>query len=76
MKDDILDITSDTETLGKPQGSDQEANKSTFPNLMGLEGAQKYLDELHTEALHALDAIPYNTDLLRAFSDFVVKREH
>lgn len=76
VRDDILDITSDTETLGKPQGSDQEANKSTFPSLMGLEGAQNYLDDLHAEALHALDAIPYNTDLLRAFSDFVVKREH
>lgn len=76
VRDDILDITSDTETLGKPQGSDQQANKSTFPSLLGLEGAQKYLTTLHAESLHALDSIPYNTELLRAFSDFVVQREH
>lgn len=76
VKDDILDITADTETLGKPQGSDEEANKSTFPNLLGLKGAQKYLGELHVQAISALDAIPYNTELLRAFSDFVVQRKH
>lgn len=41
VQDDILDIISDTETLGKPQGSDQELNKSTYPALLGLEGAQQ-----------------------------------
>ena len=35
VQDDILDIISDTETLGKPQGSDQELNKSTYPALLG-----------------------------------------
>ncbi|MCY7296592.1 (2E,6E)-farnesyl diphosphate synthase [Alteromonas sp. a30] len=76
VKDDILDITANTETLGKPQGSDEEANKSTFPSLLGLEGAENYLNELHMQALNALNAIPYNTELLKAFSDFVVQREH
>lgn len=41
VQDDILDIISDTETLGKPQGSDQDLNKSTYPSLLGLEGAQE-----------------------------------
>lgn len=76
VKDDILDITSDTATLGKPQGSDEKANKSTFPGLMGLQGTQDYLNELHAKALNALDTLPWNTDLLRAFSDYVVQREH
>lgn len=76
VKDDILDITSDTATLGKPQGSDQQANKSTFPSLMGLQGTQNYLNELHAKALNALNTLPWNTDLLRAFSDYVVQREH
>ncbi|UAA40803.1 (2E,6E)-farnesyl diphosphate synthase [Paraneptunicella aestuarii] len=76
VRDDILDVTSDTQTLGKPQGSDQDANKSTFPSLMGLEQAQQYLQDLHQQALHALDAIPYNTELLNAFSHYVVQREH
>lgn len=76
VKDDILDITSDTATLGKPQGSDQQANKSTFPNLLGLQGTQNYLNELHTKALNALNTLPWNTDLLQAFSDYVIQREH
>lgn len=41
VQDDILDIISDTETLGKPQGSDQNLNKSTYPALLGLEGAMQ-----------------------------------
>ena len=40
IRDDILDIEGDTETLGKPQGSDLEKNKSTFPALMGLDEAK------------------------------------
>ncbi|USD65874.1 (2E,6E)-farnesyl diphosphate synthase [Vibrio sp. SCSIO 43136] len=76
VQDDILDITSDTETLGKPQGSDQELNKSTYPSLLGLEGAQRKAQELLTEALLALDAIPYNTQLLEEFARYVVERKN
>ena len=59
VQDDILDIISDTETLGKPQGSDQELNKSTYPSLLGLEGAMEKAHTLLQEALQALEAIPY-----------------
>lgn len=76
VKDDILDVVSDTETLGKPQGSDAELNKSTYPELLGLDGAEKYLQQLHQQALQALAAIPYNTELLEAFTDYVVHRAH
>ncbi|GAL19796.1 dimethylallyltransferase [Vibrio maritimus] len=51
VQDDILDIVSDTETLGKPQGSDVELNKSTYPALLGLEGAQQKATQLFEEAL-------------------------
>ena len=57
VQDDILDIISDTETLGKPQGSDQELNKSTYPSLLGLEGAMEKAHTLLQEALQALEAI-------------------
>lgn len=40
IRDDILDITSDRETLGKPVGSDEKNNKSTYPSLLTLEGSQ------------------------------------
>lgn len=76
VQDDILDIISDTETLGKPQGSDEELNKSTYPALLGLEGAQKKAQSLLQEALHALEAIPYNTELLEQFARYVIERKN
>lgn len=76
VQDDILDIISDTETLGKPQGSDQDLNKATYPSLLGLEGAQHKAQTLLQEALHALDAIPYNTLLLEEFARYVIERKN
>jgi farnesyl diphosphate synthase len=76
IQDDILDITSDTETLGKPQGSDEAQNKSTYPSLLGLDGAQQKAQDLLLEALHALDSIPYNTLLLEEFARYVVERKN
>ncbi|MGJ8581976.1 MAG: (2E,6E)-farnesyl diphosphate synthase [Psychromonas sp.] len=75
VQDDILDITSDTATLGKPQGSDQALNKSTYPALLGLEGAQQKAQDLYEEALHALSQLPYNTQLLELFSHYIIKRD-
>jgi len=75
VQDDILDITSDTQTLGKPQGSDQALNKSTYPALLGLSGAQQKAQDLYKEALHALSQLPYNTQLLELFSHFIIKRD-
>ncbi|UQA52176.1 (2E,6E)-farnesyl diphosphate synthase [Vibrio sp. ED002] len=76
VQDDILDIISDTETLGKPQGSDQELNKSTYPSLLGLEGAMEKAHTLLKEALQALEAIPYNTQLLEEFARYVIERKN
>ncbi|MFS1863269.1 (2E,6E)-farnesyl diphosphate synthase [Vibrio lentus] len=76
VQDDILDIISDTETLGKPQGSDQDLNKSTYPSLLGLEGAQEKAQTLLQEALQALAAIPYNTQLLEEFARYVIERKN
>ncbi|EGA69345.1 octaprenyl-diphosphate synthase/dimethylallyltransferase/geranyltranstransferase [Vibrio sinaloensis DSM 21326] len=76
VQDDILDIISDTETLGKPQGSDQELNKSTYPALLGLEGAVNKAHTLLNEALQALSAIPYNTELLEEFARYVIERKN
>lgn len=75
VQDDILDIISDTQTLGKPQGSDLQLNKSTYPALLGLEGAQQKAQALYQEALHALSQLPYNTELLELFSNYIIKRD-
>jgi len=74
VRDDIIDITSTDEELGKPAGSDVAANKSTYPALIGLQGAQQKADNLYQEALQALSTLPYNTDSLSEFATFIVKR--
>lgn len=76
VQDDILDIVSDTSTLGKPQGSDQRLNKSTYPLLLGLDGAIKKSQSLLKEALQALELIPYNTQLLAEFARYVIERKN
>ena len=74
--DDVLDITSDTETLGKPQGSDVAANKTTYPALLGLDGAQLKAKNLITQAVHALQQLPYNTQQLEQLAYYIIERDH
>lgn len=76
VQDDIIDITSTEEQLGKPCGSDLAANKSTYPALLGLPGAQQKAENLFQQALQALARLPYNTQSLAEFATFIVKRSH
>ncbi|MCW8864408.1 MAG: (2E,6E)-farnesyl diphosphate synthase [Colwellia sp.] len=76
VQDDIIDITSSEEELGKPKGSDLAANKSTYPALLGLQGAQEKAENLFQQALQALASLPYNTQSLADFATFIVKRSH
>ncbi len=74
VQDDILDIESDTETLGKPQGSDQERNKPTYPNLLGLEVAKGIAQDLHQKAIDSLSSFDEKADTLRWIADYIVQR--
>ncbi len=76
VQDDILDIESDTQTLGKPQGSDLQANKSTYPKLLGLDSAKRYRDELIAEALQTLQKMDLNTTFLKGLTRYIVQRKH
>jgi farnesyl diphosphate synthase len=76
VQDDILDVIGESDVLGKPQGSDQQQNKSTYPAMLGIDGATRYLHELHQQALQALDALPYNTHILQSFTDYIIQRNH
>ncbi len=76
VRDDIIDIISSEEQLGKPAGSDVAANKSTYPALLGLQGAQQKADNLYQQALQALVTLPYNTNNLAEFATFIIKRAH
>lgn len=76
VQDDIIDITSTQEQLGKPTGSDLASNKSTYPALLGLQGAQQKAENLFQQALQALASLPYNTQSLADFATFIVKRSY
>lgn len=73
--DDVLDASSDSQTLGKTAGKDAAANKPTFVSLMGLEGAREFARQLHQEALDSLSVWGDNADLLRAIASKVVNRD-
>lgn len=55
VQDDILDVIGDPEKLGKPVGSDSDNEKSTYPKLLGLEGAKEKMNEYEKKALDALE---------------------
>ena len=74
VQDDVLDIISSTEELGKPQGSDCESNKSTYPQLLGLAGAQTTAKSLIEDALSALTKLPYNSQLIAEFARYIIER--
>ncbi len=76
VQDDILDVVSDTDTLGKTQGKDAAANKPTYPGLLGLDGARQKARELLDEALDALAGFGPEADQLRHLARYVVQRVH
>lgn len=76
VQDDILDIESDTQTLGKQQGADLALDKPTYPALLGLDGAKQKAQELHQCALDALKGFDQNADPLRQLAGYIVQRRH
>ncbi|PCI72147.1 MAG: (2E,6E)-farnesyl diphosphate synthase [Gammaproteobacteria bacterium] len=74
IKDDILDIESDTKTLGKPQGSDVDKNKLTFPAILGMQGAKNRAQELIEASLGALERLPYQSEKLADFAGYIISR--
>lgn len=74
VQDDILDVISDTETLGKQQGADRQHNKPTYVSLLGLQAAQAKAKELHLCAVRALEAFGPAADALRQLADYIIER--
>ncbi len=75
VQDDILDVESDTETLGKPQGSDVARNKPTYPNLLGMTEAKKTARALLKQAIDSLEAFDDKADTLRLIAEYIVSRK-
>jgi farnesyl diphosphate synthase len=76
VHDDVLDITADTATLGKPQGADLERGKATYPALMGLDKASAKAASLRDEACAALSGFGDKAHWLEEIADFMVSRSH
>ena len=76
IQDDILDVVSDTETLGKPQGSDEAQEKPTFPAIIGLEKSRQLAMEQHELALKHLEPLDEKADSLRQLSAYIVERRY
>jgi len=74
IKDDILDVESDTETLGKQQGADETLKKATYTSILGLEKAKQEAQIQHQQALEALDIFGPEADNLRQLSAYIIER--
>lgn len=74
--DDILDITQTTEKLGKSAGKDLKAEKSTYPAILGLEGAQKEARRLTEKSMKAIQPLGKKAEPLLAIADFMLNREN
>lgn len=76
VQDDVLDVTADTITLGKPAGSDEKLEKSTYVKLLGVDGAQDYANELFEEARAQVKVKHWgNNNLLLQITDWLQKRK-
>lgn len=74
IRDDILDIQSETEVLGKPQGSDAAQNKPTYPSIVGMEQAANMAEELLQQACQEIDHLDFQWATLYAVSQYIIRR--
>ncbi|WP_386696842.1 (2E,6E)-farnesyl diphosphate synthase [Lonepinella sp. MS14436] len=75
VQDDILDIVGEQTEIGKPVGSDLDLGKSTYPKLLGLDGAKQKAHELYQTAVQNLAEMPFDTTALLSLAEFVVSRK-
>jgi farnesyl diphosphate synthase len=74
VQDDILDETSSTEALGKTQGKDKQAEKSTYPSILGLRASKQLTNDLYNEAISSLSPFDQRTDYLKSIAQFTISR--
>jgi geranylgeranyl diphosphate synthase type II len=74
--DDILDVTGDTATLGKPAGSDLGLDKATYPKIFGLDGAKQMALTLTSDAKAALAPYGEKASRLNALADYLLTRSY
>ncbi len=75
IQDDILDVTSSSEVLGKPAGSDDKNSKITYVTFVGLEKAKEEVAYLSDEALNMLSTLPHRSDFLEQLIESLISRK-
>ncbi len=75
ITDDLLDVSSTAENLGKTPGKDARSHKATYPVVYGTRAARERLTEVHRAACDAIEGVGRPHDLLRSIADFIVDRE-
>jgi geranylgeranyl pyrophosphate synthase len=76
IRDDLLEVEQDTATLGKNAGSDSGNDKSTYPSILGIEGARRRANETHERAVGALRTLGERSDGLLWLSEFILNRSY
>ncbi|MGM8930267.1 farnesyl diphosphate synthase [Salinicola halophyticus] len=76
IHDDVLDVTGDTQTLGKTSGADARRDKPTYPALLGVAQAQSRARELLDDALASLEPLGEAGQPLAALARFMIDRDH
>ncbi|MDF2907949.1 MAG: hypothetical protein K0R34_3270, partial [Herbinix sp.] len=76
IKDDILDVTSTAEKLGKPVHSDEKNEKITYVSMMNLENANQEVARISERAMQSFDNLPYRNEFLRQLIDMLINREN
>ena len=74
IQDDVLDIKSNTETLGKRKNSDKKLNKKTFPSIVGIKEAEKIYISLYENSKKTLDKISFKTSSLMSLTEKIQMR--
>jgi geranylgeranyl diphosphate synthase type II len=74
--DDILDIVSSTEEMGKPSGSDEEKSKMTYPSVHGIERSREIARERIDSSIASVQKINGNPEKLIAIADYLFRRTH
>lgn len=76
IQDDLLDVLSDTATLGKAAGADRERGKPTYPAILGVSASQEQVRRLHSEAMSSLAPFGSRADALRGVTDWLLARRN
>ena len=74
IRDDLLEVESDTDAIGKSAGSDKKNEKSTYPSILGADGARRRAVEVYGDAMTVLDRLGEGASGLRWIADFIVNR--